>query len=491
LEKAVDVVVVGGGIAGVLAAARLAAAGGGRRIALLEKDAVLGGRLRSTSADASVHGYGLNAISAELAAFAASFVTTPPSEGEEAAPPASLEQLGLRRLAKFGVLAGNRLITQDISQWFGARGARVLGGLTAQKQWAELEELWKPAKAAAATTSEGDDEEDEGEDARGKAFGQVWKGSRKQPAAVVLDHYGAAIGVPDVWTAAVEALAERAGAAMGARFGGDFDGLIAAITRSPAFTAAVEVATACRAVDADRDADGDWTVRTECGTFTAPKLIVAQSPWQAAAWLKRSFWPPHVISIASKTKPVSVVVMAETVPEAAVGLAEALPEVTLVPSERVQILRYGAREVTLQATIDFELSLQAPAVVKAVKALKRARKKLLATYPGVTTETDHIALVTFAWAQAPTHAERRWVERLGRKPSFGEGVAFCGDAYGAAYDFDANVVRSVTAATDWAQREGEAPRKAKERAGATATGEEDAATPSAGDGGDASAEPRI
>src|SRR5690606_976179 len=104
-------------------------------------------------------------------------------------------------------------------------------------------------------------------------------------------------------------------------------------------------------------------LETEKGPVLAGKLIVAQPPWQATAWLPRSCWPGHVLSLASKTKPVSVVVLAETLKQDA---PEDLPDVVIVPAEKVQIIRNGVREICFQATIDYELSLQAPAVIKAV-----------------------------------------------------------------------------------------------------------------------------
>ena len=124
-------------------------------------------------------------------------------------------------------------------------------------------------------------------------------------------------------------------------------------------------------------------------------------------------------------------------------VAHDLPDVTIVPAERVQIIRSGERELCFQATIDYELSLQAPAVIKAVKALKRARKKLQQIYPDTVSESGHVALLPVAWAQSPVHSDRRYLERLDKKSFQTPTLAFCGDAYGARYDGDANLIQSV------------------------------------------------
>ena len=87
-------------------------------------------------------------------------------------------------------------------------------------------------------------------------------------------------------------------------------------------------------------------------------------------------------------------------------------------------------------------------MVKAVKALKRARKKLQQLHPGAVTETNFIALLPVAWAQSPLHGDRRWLIRLGQKNFNAANLAFCGDAYGPSYDGDANILKSLSSACE-------------------------------------------
>ena len=460
-----DVIIAGGGPAGILAAARLAAARPGIKIALVEREPRLGGRLRTGGNAAGVKdaddtaalsfSYGLNGISDALFGFWNETLKHDPDAPD-------LVTLATTRQQRAGVLAGNRINAIEIDQWFTAKGARTLGGFAASRQWPDVEEVLNPgalalaaaekerlkaqgrkgaskAAAAAPTEDESDDEENEAEgDERSYPFSHYWKSPRKAPAAVVVEHFASAYGIPDIWTASVDALRERSRFHSGRLHSGVWDDAIAALLALPEVKAAVTVFLNTRVVNARRT-DGVWTVDADGGAMTAKSLVVAMPPWIAVTWLPRTVWPPHVLQIASKTKPVSAVILSERLLDRAIDL----PDVVVVPSERAQIVRTSDGEVTFQATIDFELSLQAPAVVKAVKALKRARKKLLTLYPGCVTETNKLALQTVAWAQSPSHADRRVMERMEKKAFNTASLSFCGDAYGGSYDGDANVLSSV------------------------------------------------
>jgi len=433
LNKTFDVIVAGGGVAGLLAAARLAQAHPGLRVALLEKESSLGGRLRGTSPELRSYSYGLNAISTPLFDLWDQTLRFDPE-----AP--GLAALVDRRQGAVGILAGNRIVQTDIDAWFTAKGARTLGGYSASRQWGEVEEIVRQGAVKGRTGADDADDETEEETpaARSHPFGHYWKQTRKAPAAVVLEHFGSAFGIPDIWNAATPAIDERAAFHAGRLHCGAWEEAFKALVAGPGFAQAVTVVTGCRIAQAAFASDA-WTLNTEGGTFDARVLIVAQPPWQAVTWLPKTLWPAHLLQVASKTKPVSAVVLAEqlTAPEAS------LPDVLIVPAERVQIIRNGATEISFQATIDYESSLQAPAVVKAVKALKRARRKLQTLYPGIVTESSHIGLTPVAWAQSPAYADRRWLSRLGRKSFHTGTLAFCGDAYGSSYDGDANLVRSL------------------------------------------------
>lgn len=446
MVKSFDVIVAGGGLSGLLAAARLVASKPGTKVAVFEREAVLGGRLRGTVSEQRLYSYGLNSLSDPLYDLLDQTLKADPDAPDLAATISG-------RQSKFGVLAGNRIVEAEISQWFTPKGARTLGGLTAQRQWGDVEEIVRKGAEVASVVEDDEDVEAGTADdvaattdkhaAKSHAFSHYWKKPRKVPAAIVLEHFGSAFGIPDVWGAASEAIAERAAFHSSRLHTGDWQKAIDLLIERPWFKESVTIVTNSRIVNAGFE-DGVWTVDAVDGEYTAKSLVVAQPPWQAMGWLPRSEWPAHIIQIASKTKPVSVVVLAEVLLKKDIEI----PEVIIVPAERVQIVRNGENEICFQATIDFELSLQAPAVVKAVKQLKRARRKLLTLHPGLVSEGNHLALQPVAWAQSPLHSDKRWLSRLTKKPVATATLAFVGDAYGPQYDGDLNIVRSVAAAVE-------------------------------------------
>ena len=446
MSHSFDAIIAGGGLSGLLAAARLALMHPEGRFLLLEKEPVLGGRLRTTNTENRLYGYGLNALSERLYDYWSQTLKADP-EGPD------LATLVERRQSRMGVLSGQKISEASISGWFTAQGARALGGLSAAKGWGEVEEICRQGAVRAEPEEEddgatGDDDdskprtrgaETKGGDQKSQSFAHQWKSTRKVPAAIVLEHFANALGIPDVWGSSPTALAERAAFHSGRLFCGPFDPGFDALMHCPWFARAVTVVTQSRIVGASVE-NNVWTIQAEGTSYTGNMLVVAQPPWQAMAWLPKALWPAQVLQVANKTKPVSVVVLTEKVliPDLE------LPDVTIVPSEHVQMIRNSTDEVCFQATIDYEMSLQAPAVVKAVKALKRARKKLLQLHPGLVSETGHIALQPIAWAQSPAQSDRKWLERLSKKPPIGKCLAFVGDAYGESYDGDVNIVTSLS-----------------------------------------------
>lgn len=451
MEKAYDIIVAGGGAAGVLAAARMALVNPELKILVLEKESHLGGRLKSTAASERVYGYGLNAVSPQLFTFWNDVLRAQDQD-------ADLAQIVPDRQKSVGILAGNKLNKGDVDLWFSPKGARLLGGYTAAKQWGEIEDILKSRGASIDDDDDGDDSisfDDDDAPAPKKeakepqragashAFSHYWSKPRKAPAAVVLDHYSSAFGIPDVWGAAPSAIAQRAAFHSSGLHSGNWLPAFDAIQNIEAVKNSVTFAVNSRIAKVEKK-DDHWVVTSETGTYTAPKLVVAQAPWLAAFWLPRSYWPPHMLSLANKTKPVSVVVLSEQLSRTDADI----PDVIIVPSEKVQIIRNGERDLCFQATIDYEMSLQAPTVLKAVKALKRARKKLQLLYPDLVSETNHIALQPVAWAQSPIFSEKRNIDKLRKKGTLSKDIAFVGDAYGVNFDGDTNVINSIQALVD-------------------------------------------
>ena len=102
----------------------------------------------------------------------------------------------------------------------------------------------------------------------------------------------------------------------------------------------------------------------------------------------------------------------------------------------------------MQATLNFELTLSAPEVVKAVKRLRRARKKLLAAVPELKVDGDHIALLPVAWGQPLAPNERKVMAKLADFKFQAKHLLFCGDAYGPHLEGDKNIIDSALKACD-------------------------------------------
>ncbi len=184
----------------------------------------------------------------------------------------------------------------------------------------------------------------------------------------------------------------------------------------------------------------EWHLATTQGEILGQRLVVAQNPWDASHWLGKDLWPSRLLNVSSKTKPVSMVILSLM----RTSGADSLPETLLIPAEEVQVIA-DKKQICFQATLNYELTVQAPAVVKAVKRLKRAHKKLEQVYPDLQISGEHIALIPVAWAQAVTPSELRWNDKLEGSQYQKPHLAFCGDAYGAEFDCDLNLLGSLKA----------------------------------------------
>jgi hypothetical protein len=477
-----DAIIAGTGISGALAALRLvvgrAAADGNDsaplKILLVDKEDTPGGRLRSlaepsNAADPSAWGYGLNGVSQPLIDF---WQQTMRGDPDAAWDPAAFSA---KQQDTLGILSGSELTRLPLEQTFAGKGARALGGMAAARQWNHVDAILKagaPSEEAvhdrddevSQNATEGDETVEASEEPVNRkelqSFAEAWKESRKAPAAVVLEQYSALLGITDLWSTPAEAFRQRVHYHTGPLRRGPWQVAITEALQKYIDAGLVELCTGCRVMSASFDgklpdpaksagkavlAEGDWKLVTSKGTFNSPRLVVAQPPWQAVSWLPKHFWPASLLAVTSKVKPVSAVTLTERLEKPA---AQDLPDLILIPAEGVQAVRSSADELTFQAIIDFEISVQAPEVVKAVKRLKRARKKLLAACPGSMSENERIALVPVAWGQSASVSETKLIHRMAKSHLSSGNLAFCGDCYGASFIGDENVIKSVVSATN-------------------------------------------
>lgn len=160
--------------------------------------------------------------------------------------------------------------------------------------------------------------------------------------------------------------------------------------------------------------------------------------------VSKNLWPTQLLTVVNKTKPVSLVTLSCPILE---GDTKDVAQFVVVPSESIQA-SVSPNEIVFQATIDFELSLQAPDVVKAVKRLKRAHRKFLLAAPHIKTGIERLSLVPVAWAQTPIMQDRKHLDRLKMENIQDRHLAFCGDAYGQSLNGDDNLIESVLSASE-------------------------------------------
>ncbi len=411
-----DLIVAGAGVSGLLAAHRYCLANPEHKVIVLEKENRAGGRLGTIEGDS--RGTGFNAITPRLYEFWNQAIKHDPEADD-------LPTLVSGKQTQAAVLMGNKFSVFGTKLLCSDKGARALGGLAAQRQWSDVQKLF------------------DAEDRFDKTFADVWKAPRKSPATMVLETYAQAFGITNIWEATPGAIAERSSFYTSEPYTGDWSPALKALTKTFEESGQLTITTNARIINADHDGD-EWHLKTAQGAIFGDKLVVAQAPWLASQWLPKKLWPTQLLTVVSKTKPVSLVTLSCPVES---GSTSELAQIIMIPSESVQA-SVSPKEIVFQATIDYELSLQAPDVVKAVKRLKRAHRKLLAAVPEIKTGIERVALVPVGWAQTPTAQERKHLDRLKIDAVQDRHLAFCGDAYGQSLNGDDNLIESVVAACE-------------------------------------------
>jgi hypothetical protein len=415
-----DVLIAGAGVAGVLLATRLRNESPDLRIALIEKEPLPGGRLRSSDPGQGFWSYGLNFVSPTLFQNLDLAIKSNPDA----------EDLGgqqFRRNSKVGVLSAAKIASISTPDLFTAKGARVLGGMAASRDWQNVEDL----RASSSQRSD-------------QSFSAAWPGNRKSPAAIVLEQMVSVLGIGDLWTVSTKLLFDKIEEFSSQRMIGDWETPI--LQMIDRLKDSVDVHFSSQIVGASfEESEKTWIVSTRGGQFCSKRLVITQTPWDALSWLSKKYWPPVLLQFAVKAKPVSVVVLSEILPENSLTALSDLPEVVMIPAEGAQLIVSPTGDLCYQTTIDYEVSLQAPDVVKAVKQLKRARKKMQLAVPDLVGVGDHLALVSVAWSQPPAMTDRRLTTRLVDRQINSQELMFCGDSYGRSGHGDVNLLESLNA----------------------------------------------
>ncbi|MBF0441471.1 MAG: FAD-dependent oxidoreductase [Oligoflexales bacterium] len=410
-----DIIIVGAGLAGVLTAVRICDADRALKILLVEKDETIGGRLRSSSKENNSWNYGLGQLSCHLYEFLDQTLRTDPESKD-------LPFFTKGEIKTFGLLSAGKISSIEAKDLFGREGAYLIAGSPAVRDWDNVDILFQA---------------DEGNKKLDQTFINSWPGNKKSPAALVLDHIYRIWGVPEIWKANTRNMIELARLSKNPVYRGLWQNALLEALGRESIKDRLTIKTRCRVVSSSFS-NGQWTLTSEQGAVRAGRIIAAQSPWDLMNWLSKEHIPHPVLSLISKTKPISAVILSEYL-----SPGHNLPDVVLVPSEDTQIIINSENEIAYQATLDYELTLQAPEVIKAIKKLKRARAKLLKAFPNITSEGGHIALIPVSWGTPVAHSEKRWTEKLDYEKLNTKNISFCGDAYGKSIDGDRNIIDSV------------------------------------------------
>jgi glycine/D-amino acid oxidase-like deaminating enzyme len=411
LMQSYDVIIAGGGMSGILAAINLAVTRKDLKVHLLESESFFGGRLRSTQREGNRWGFGLNVISADLVAHFADTI-------KELYPNWSMDDFSVSDCRKVAYCSGGKAHFLSYSDIFKTAGVKAMGGRNAAREWEEFEFRFPELveKHPHESVSKGLDIK------------------RSSASGIILSEVSKALGVPDIWHSPLELLK--------CKFDvtdvkvGKFDDLLDATVELLEKDGLISVSRHCRVFDV-RKGDNGWVLHTENGLYNAQNVVVAYNPWAAVQTMTRETMPVAVANMALKSKPVSLVVLSTHI-----EAGEIDSDFILISSEAVQVVRLGS-ELSLQATIDYEMSLDAPEVVKAVKRLKRAVKKLPQYFNGLKLKGEFLGLVAEAWA-IPTGAhDFKYIEKMVKLGN--DGLYFVGDSYGKSYNGDANLVSSVAA----------------------------------------------
>ena len=405
MEDSCDVIIAGSGLAGLLALSRLSREKPDWTFTLLEREPWHGGRMRPSLESEGSRSCGLQSASSELYDFVMG--TLGPQNANELIQP--LKSIGVMIGQKIQELRFEQLTTVDM--------ARAIAGGAATKDWAAIEQILGAEKSE-------------------EAFNQLWKGDRKSAALVPLEQLAHFWGVPELTGSSMRPLQNGFCDARKGLWTGRWDRLFDEMLSTLRFENRLKVFNRAQIMSAKYE-EKTWTVSSTNGTFNSPRMLVAQSPWEAILWLPKDLWPSRLISIASKTKPVSLVMLSELNP------FQGLPDVLFVTAEDVQVISLPG-QICFQAPLNYELTVQAPAVGKTIKRLKRARKKLSLVYPELGPEgAEHMALLSVGWTHSIHQPEYKWFEKLDATHVQKKHLGFAGDCIGAEGSADLNLITSV------------------------------------------------
>lgn len=416
-----DIVIVGAGLAGILFAARFRINHPNARIFLLEQESETGGKLAcpSSQASSSVYGAfkpsGLSMISPALFDFMIhSLPASPEESGHNPEDWKTLESASVLSAGQFSQFVWD--------QWLRTESLKIFGAGAAVREWPDLEKLLEEAP-----------------EAKDQNFSRIWKAGKKSAAVYALKSFMPFCGIADPLQASPLAMKEKLSLLQTGYYPGPWN--LLSKNQIEMLLPELSLKTRCRVFQAKKS-DFGWKLETEEGDIETRKLVVAHHPSLALNWLDQNDLPSPVLQIGLKTKPASVVVLTLS------GEQLTIPhQLTFIPAEECYCIPVGS-SIAVHTVIDYEQSLDAPSVVKAIRRLRRARKKLEKSIPELNILSEHLALVPTAWSYSGSPGEKKMMNKLVQEKIQTRELMFCGDAYGSSWNPDENLIHSVTAASN-------------------------------------------
>lgn len=418
--SSVDIAIVGGGLSGLLLACRLLHFNPDLRIIILEKENYLGGKLRTFDNSCRIWGYGLNCISEQLYNF---WNETLKSKSYTK----DLYAFNNYSPSKLQILIGSNLYNLAYLEVLESKFVKILGGKIACTNLDKFKHILKHCKSQSTNEN--------------ILFKNLWSGIKKDPFTIALHMISNSIGIYDIWLASVKDWIKRV------------ETYFYRTTYRAAWNKALEyveeilnqyngckVCKASLVVEAYYD-EHKWTLISDKGKIESKILVVAHDPWLALSWLPQKYWPKEVLRIALKTQPTSSVVLTETILNHDMDLD--IADMMFIPSEKCHAVLSDNKEISFQQVLDYETSFQAPDVVKAVKALKRAKRKFIAYYGNILSDLNNIALISSAWATPYNYSELRLLSDVKKDNLATDNLVFCGETYGTSVLGDDNMIFSI------------------------------------------------
>jgi len=403
---------VGAGISGILTAARLHQAHPDCKIRLLEKEAHLGGRLTAQS----IHQrpFPIFGMSRPLFQFVNQTLRQDPDHPDletfVSLPPA--EEIGFLCGSELHLIPREKLLTESM--------LKLLAGPQVARQWPELQEWWTRQPVL---SSEGE------------------ATTKKKPNEKIRSHQALSVlfqlaDSAHIWNFGPEVWQDRAQALASGSIRGNWMPALSQLRGDIPLQLNTHVLSAKRE-------HGHWKITTPQETIESRWLVVAQPPWSALDWLDRNEIPPAIFQRASKTQPVSTVLLSERL----LKKDDRLPLMVFVPAQATSMLQTQG-ELTFYTHIDYETSLDALSVVKAIRRLRRAREKVRSQFSDLLCEGEYVALRTINSVAPHRSLERKICEKI-QSTGFPESqISFCGEAYGYSSLPDEVLIRSVLAAVE-------------------------------------------